>query len=31
MTSLFKRGLRRIQRFFQRLTMLPALWSVWKN
>ncbi len=31
LTSLFKRGIRRIQDFLQSYTPLPPLWSVWLN
>jgi len=31
LTSLFRRGLRRIQRLLQRLTPIPPLWGVWQN
>src|SRR3954454_11682138 len=30
-TSLFRRGLRRIQRLLQLLIPLPPLWGVWQN
>jgi hypothetical protein len=31
LTSLFTRGLRRIQRVFQALAPLPPLWAAWRN
>src|SRR3954452_15434440 len=31
LTSLFKRGLRRIRRLFQFLAPIPPLWGVWRN
>jgi hypothetical protein len=31
LTSLFKRGIRRIQTCLQRLIPLPPLWDVWRN